>query len=340
MFKSTYIDSALEKLNDRTEEERAWIMGFQNQFSNGFGNVNYQGALLTVAVMNKRKPYSFKPVVLKDTTEFKDFVQYLKQQPHPVRERFLIAPDKKHWISGDLYIDKNGTMNILFIDSLGIKKDLNINYAEATARDSAGIIAENFEKYNIYVTHERRQEFGRACHIYSFDDLIHLYTVEKYLDKEYKNKGLFAYLEDQPFNKVALASPTMDIKIKLSNLPIGYLRSMQDIDKLNTILNVTRASESNMVVNKKGQTVRGSLESKNSFQPKSETEPEVINKGLINKLKTITEHNLDFLLANSKDKVEEEMQKYTLAAYKNANLAKKIEIEEKIDNSANSKAHP
>ena len=246
------------------KEEAKNIIG--SQFNGEFGVMKHDGALLTVAQIASRKSYPFSPVVIdcgnRNYDKFKEFMALVKSAAPPCRERFILTGE--HWICGDLEIDKEGNLKVLFLDSLGTEMQekgqpvvLDNNYVEYS--DLVAYIKKEFQ-HNItcYFSSEIRQHDNDGCHVFALDDARHLYTVEqkKYLPEKYKESGLFGYLDDHAngiyANNPMLTEQVRTVEIKLCDLPLGFDRSMQTRRLFDVIKN--RSSEEvNTIIDKKGR---------------------------------------------------------------------------------------
>lgn len=100
------------------------VSKYAKEFLEGFGNITYNGGLLTCAQIAQNKAYFFDPIILKDDKEFEDFIQFIKSNKEYFKNKSLkFAVSGMHWISGMIEFDKTGKMEILFMDSLGNEFD-------------------------------------------------------------------------------------------------------------------------------------------------------------------------------------------------------------------------
>src|SRR3990167_5569816 len=112
-------------------------------FEEGFGHLVYADGLLACAQIKASKSdYDFNPTVLRgplefanspeDLAEFRAYLSIIKQSgKKPLRERFIITG--QHWITGDIQIDADGKVQVLFLDSMGLEypvTSMHINTAE------------------------------------------------------------------------------------------------------------------------------------------------------------------------------------------------------------------
>lgn len=206
-----------------TTDKAQAISRYIPQFSEEFGKVTFNGALLTCSQLKSRKSYHFDCTVIDLTEEYaaysngivagiKCFFATLKESNTPLREKFIFCDF--HWHSGEIIIDENLNAYLFLIDSLGADS----LYLPCEIEETFFSI---FPNGNFYLSKEKRQFSEKGCSAMALDDCIHLFSIENYLDKKYKKTGLLGYLKDvaQPSKK----SPN----IKIVPLPIPFLRTTQ-----------------------------------------------------------------------------------------------------------------
>lgn len=279
------------------KQEQSRHLKFSQQmaeFTNGFGHVTYEGALLTCAQIKKRKPYHFDPIVLR-TYELKEFFQTLKNKPLPTRAKFIISD--KHWVCGDILIERGGKVRALILDSLGAKKEqiseemISLLY----------VITDEFSDTNVYLARTKRQNAKKGCSIFSIDDVMHFYTLERYLT----TKNLFSYLEEQKDNnRIQYLS---NCSVIFCSLPVSLYRTMQS-RKFFDLPGID-----NGFVNKKGETARSSVNKTLKIEG-AESIPR--NARLDCQLAKIAEYNARYLGENSSENVQKESAAFTLDAFK------------------------
>lgn len=287
------------------------IMELMNQFY-GFGQneslIQLSGGLLTCAEIHNRKKgrYDFSPTVL-NRSELEEYLQTLKKARPPLRERFVLTG--LHWITGDIQIEADGQINVLIIDSLGNKKIcLETSWAMK-------MIAQCFPTVKLYWSIEQRQHDEVSCSVYALDDVRHLFTIEKYLDKKYATTGLFGYLKD-PANRSDLNEEKGRTKIFTfeaiqSYLPLPFLRTMQT-RKLFGFIGSRSPEEQKTPGEKSGKTVIEAA--REDFVEKEEKN---VNQRLSRKLDKMMHNNARFFIhVGDEKKIEKQMQQFTLMGLK------------------------
>jgi hypothetical protein len=272
------------------------------EFRHGFGKITFVGGLLTCAQVSARKTYTFNPTILQEEEEdFKAYLEILKKEPGPLRERFVIY-GRFHWMCGDISIDEYGRAQIVFIDSLGY----SLGYA---------YFSEKFQEFSncfptgvIYFSAEKRQNSARGCSVFALDDVTHLFTLEQYLDKKYKSTGLFGYLADHIIKQDAQlsASPVLPCQ-----LPLSLERTKQS-SKFFQAISGREPMEQAQHVNKRGQNAE--LSAKEHFNLKNE---KLINDRLADKLQKMADHNASYLVNTQPEVISETKRQFTLEGFKN-----------------------
>ncbi|MGL5743144.1 MAG: hypothetical protein ACRCXC_11700 [Legionella sp.] len=160
--------------------------------------MTYKDALVSVIERSQSKPYEDNPTVLQKT-EFKAYLRCINDKldagilPLPFMERFMIC-DEHHWFCGEIYIDANRAVSLLFLDSLGYMQAFEGNYYSDLAYDFYNTFT--IEHKSVFVAKEQRlNEFQGFCSVIAEDDLHHLFTIARYLPPEFSDSGLFGYLE-------------------------------------------------------------------------------------------------------------------------------------------------
>ncbi|VVC75563.1 hypothetical protein AQUSIP_08530 [Aquicella siphonis] len=304
-------------LDMKNERTRVFISGMMQQFVNGFGRINYEGGLLACAQIASRRGESFHPTVLrKDNfeeheSEFRGFLQILKDGPRPAREKFILTGT--HWVAGEVKIDEQGRASLFIIDSLGALN--NNSFATETVKHFAAL----FPDSPIYYSLEKRQNSGAGCSVFSIDDVAHLYTLEQYLDPKYDGTGLFGYLESHQTGDRVSYADLDDVKVRACYVPLSLNRTMQssrfleDADTRTIPGEETRPvrdmTERSLKVNKKGQTAYESVQ-KNFRSDRNMRASDKLEKAAVRTAKFLIEHQ-DHL-----DKVEEKMKDFTLDSFR------------------------
>ncbi|MBV8802828.1 MAG: hypothetical protein JO131_07715 [Gammaproteobacteria bacterium] len=275
------------------------------QFTHGFGNIFYDGALLTLTEIAHRKKdrYTFNPAILKHD-EINRYFQELSQL-HPLRERFIIA--HMHWNIGEIVVDDKNHAQLLIIDSLGNK----LAEEKYFLKEIIHHFSKHFQNHTIYVSKDLRQNSPMGCSIFALDDLRHLYTVETYLPKVYS--GLFDYLKKT-------SDVTEEKKITIENKTISYfpcqlplsLERTRQNENLLTIIS-QRHIENIHPINKRKDLAKDSAIQEFVEVKNKKGILKRHNKRLENQLLKMAKNNEYFLLHNSINMIKEYMQTFTLS---------------------------
>jgi hypothetical protein len=191
---------------------------------------------------------------------------------------------------------------------------------------TAGAIAD-FESafasvpHTLYLDNTKRQNSPTGCSVFAIDDIHNLYVTEQYLPKEYKNSGLFGYLEKNSKQKVENNGNS----IQLTALPIAFMRTAQTSRLENDILGTRNEEEQKQPINKKGETAWSSA--KKSYR-KAPITNRVQNLRVEDKLETIARHNHTFMITNPKQEIDKKMNQFTVASLQER-LAAKINQQQK-----------
>jgi hypothetical protein len=301
---------------------------YMMEFVNGFGKITYDGALLTSAQIAERKnskkdAYTFNPTIIREN-EFPAYLDILASAPKPSRERFVIAGDK-HWITGDIQINSDGRVSILFIDSLGLS-------AQQESKDNVLIIAIStvelikqfsrvFSDADIHFSIDKRQNIPKGCSAFALDDARHLFVVEKYLPKQYHDAGLHGYLADASKNGNAIKildnsedtnlfeQKFDEINVNACHIPLPFMRTMQSRDLLKNIDSPYRSqAEKSAPINKKGELA--------SHVAKNEFSKTPYNTSLERWLEKTGRYNADFLMTTEAEKLISLMHGLSLDGFK------------------------
>lgn len=287
------------------------------QFS-GFGRIKYEGGLLTALQVNKRKKsYKFNPTILNEnnvkSNEMREYIEALKNMNPPIRERFVLAGE--HWICGDIEINEKGEVNVLLVDSLGdIGEDHHI--IEKFNENFSG------KKLNFYVDKTVRQNSSSGCSVFALDDVRHLYTVERYIPKVYKN-NLFKYLEGEHQRLQKENSIEMQKKnVKVTNLPLALVRTAQTSKLIKgkdgqRSLIEQRTQEEQVAPVKKaklGSLITAKIDAEAGFET---INSKLQNTRLNKKLNKMREYNIELMLSIEDFKTfKAEMNQYSLNSFK------------------------
>lgn len=283
------------------------ITGIMSEFTYGFGNLGYNGALAYCAAMSARKSYQFMPTVL-EVDQVEEYFKTLKNGARPIRERFVIAGI--HWVTGDIKIDENGNASMLIIDSLGSK-----DFLYEAPRTAFSKFASLFPDQKIYFSTEKRQHARLACGAFSLDDLLHLYTVEHYLKED-----LFDYLAKQkdPETMPFSFNIFQNIDLILCHLPPSINRTMQS-NVLFTLLKERRQEKA--IVDKKNQTALQAAEEDFQIKPGKDVKK---NLRLHDKLKKMAKQLFSYLLKTKPDDINSRIQSLRLDGFKKR-MAERVE---------------
>ncbi|EKD69993.1 MAG: hypothetical protein ACD_46C00682G0005 [uncultured bacterium] len=273
---------------------------FMMQFTRGFGHINEEGVLLTCAQISDRKKYSFNPTVLNDDN-FDKYLRLLSDMPYPLRERFYIK--SIHAICGDIWIDRDGCVSVLLIDSLGFEKS-------GYFREYGEKIGKQFSNAKIYVSYNKKQYSDMGCSVFAIDDLVHLYTMEKYLLNEFKPHPapLHAYI-NKTAEELDESKTHHGITIHACALPLRLQLNTQFRRVKSEVIPAYSENETKLFVNKKNETALQAIE-KHIERDEYTNEK---NKRLEHKLDRLAERNANFM---AKGNFESKMLLFGLEAKK------------------------
>lgn len=291
------------------------------EFNRGFGNITYEGGLVTAASVRakaiaKSKNYNFNPTIL-PKEQFQEYLTILKNAERPLRERFVLTGE--HWRSGDISIDQDGNVKVLFIDSVGFDNRLINIFSD---------FFKIFPNATAYLDDTQRQHSQYGCSVFTLDDIRHLFSIENNLGNKGKKVNLFDYLDNHKCGKM----PFNHYTINLTQLPASFMRTKQSRALIEDVVQVLPTGEERVVVavlpkrnpdeilNKKGQTVKQFLEVETSDSPVNYyIHPETggkRNRRLEYKLKKIAENNHKHITNLSEQQLRDEMQQFTLEGLK------------------------
>jgi hypothetical protein len=293
---------AENKKNLVAEEKMINPATLLNQFNDGFGNIKYDGVLLTCAqIQDRKKNYIFNPTVLDESSNiFEDFTLYLtllKNANGPLRERFILTGN--HTVCGDIELEQDGSVSVFF-------------------------------KRTIYISNQVRQSSVAGCYVFALDDLRHLFTVENYLpaiDSTYKQTGLFGYLranvERAMVKMDALrlqgqhTEEEFDFPVLYTELPFSLQRTHQSTTLLSEIIPRLPAAELNAAMNKKRQTPAQFKEKNTCFEYNAQY-GRVFNTRLEQALNKFSFFNKKFVESNGYQAllIQQKMNPFTLENFK------------------------
>ncbi|MHB1947461.1 MAG: YopJ family acetyltransferase [Gammaproteobacteria bacterium] len=311
-------------LLEMKDDDFPWFINLMRQFINGFGNIEFNGGLLTLAQTRARKAYEFNPVIL-NKSEFKEYLAILRESPHPLRERFVIAGG--HWIVGDIKIDEKGHVSVLFLDSLSIER-ISEFFTEKAIIEFARL----FPDATIYYVDIKRQYSTLGCSVFALDDVRHLYTVEDgHLEEKYNLSGLHGYLADsakvlsskEEYKPIVIQDYDGIGKytVTLCALPLSLMRTMQSRALTNWVITDRSEAERKVPVNKKREIMTPEYAEQTFFRDAGSAKR--INIRLEETLKKIARYNFEFLKNRDSKTVNEETEPFTLKGFKKRIALKK-----------------
>ena len=283
------------------------IAKMEDEFVNGPGRISYQGGLLTCARINQLSDKSFYPTLLPYDYEnnkiekvVHEYLECLKGAPLPIKE--LIIFTGKHWMCGQMSVDKDGNASFMLIDPLG----WDDGYKLVAMYE---VIKRFYPECEIYVASEKRQNRLAGCSAFALDDARILSKLERYLGHQYGNDPLFGYVSEHVIETVLIKlKKHTNLAISECHLPATFLRSMQSRGFFD-IYKSRSEEEKTLKINKRGNTVEDSA-----------------NKSFVNNVNTRIarklEHNMalkngDYLLEYEMSIIKEKMQEFTFQGFKN-----------------------
>ncbi|MHB1949268.1 MAG: YopJ family acetyltransferase [Gammaproteobacteria bacterium] len=289
-------------------------------FMRGFGNLYYKDGLLTAAEVRHRqienkKDYEYTPTILNEVSEFNAYLLMIKNcKTLPINERFVIADT--HWISGQIKVNENKQVEIVFIDPSGAKYSVeekdSYESLSPTLIESIKLFNDIFHDIpaadkQLYFDPTKRQH-DTGCSVFALDDCRHLFTVEKYMRSLPEGqRSLFDYLK---FHKKG--EKTVDgVTFTETQLPISFLRTKQS-SKAFTLFSTRSEQEQKQKINKKGLTAAESTDQ--SYR--AEHSSKKMNLRLKDKLTKMADHNFHYLFNTPSADVEKAKEEFTLAGFK------------------------
>ncbi|MBX3708161.1 MAG: hypothetical protein KIT56_02960 [Gammaproteobacteria bacterium] len=299
----------LQKIKDN--DYKKMCINLINQFIFGTGNINYHGGMLTLAAINSTKNHII-PTIFDLTNETFKYFEIIAKAPRPLRERFVCF--KNHWVCGEIEIDGAGKISIVIIDSLGDHKLIHDpNYSGSTSATILFQVKKFFSSAEIFLIDEKRQNTPQGCSVFALDDVVHLYSVEKYLSAKYSG-SLFDFLRKNQIGTIKRNG----MNIHISSLPLYLLRTMASTNLLTILQN---SEDKDIPINKKGDTAKSLVNQpirSNFFEHKSyQGQSRLQNNRIEYKLTRIADRNFRFLLGNDFDQVIFAMNKHSLVGFKN-----------------------
>lgn len=222
-------------------------------------NVSELGGLLVAAQLYARKGYeitllenakhpshgilhndSITPKDSEVTAYLKILKQHLSYDALPIKERFILTG--AHWVAGYIEITEMKEIKLFFPDNL-------TTLSSHPQADMMLFLEHIFPDHDcsVYLGYEQRQFTVAGCQSYALDDAQHLFTVGKYLPKNY-NANLFQYLENNGVSQ----GKVNRFHVFKSSIPLHLMRTktsrnlLQDID--------SRPEENSIAINKKSST--------------------------------------------------------------------------------------
>lgn len=306
-----------DKLNKILSRKSSLLSQYTREFVEGFGNVSYEGGLLTCAQIaeNKKSSYNFNPIILKEVKEFEEFISFIAKNIDYFKNKSLkFAISGSHWISGMIEFDQEGKMRILLMDSMGheIHEDkepciVNIGYETS---EVIKIIKNNIKSdIKIYCPSEKRQNSMKGCSIFALDDLRRFYTIQENLPKKYSS--LFDFYEQngtEKQGKLFLDEESELVTLLDCKLPAHFQKTTQS----SKLIKATENNEEfKQLPNRHGKTPLDSIAS--SFE---EIAGRKVNKKLDSKLEKHAVRNVRFLHDHSDQDTKKMMKAFSFEGFK------------------------
>ncbi|HTM62933.1 MAG TPA: hypothetical protein VL360_00360 [Gammaproteobacteria bacterium] len=290
------------------------------QFVEEFGDITFEGGLLTCAQIreNKKEKYEFNPIILpphgiedKVSEYCGEYIDILKDISIPACERFIIPGD--HWFVGEIEIDQNKNINAYILDSLSG----GIVFSE----DFADELRKRFpdSNINIYYADEVRQNSKLGCSVFSLDDIRQLFTLNKYVGSKYSTQGLYGYLADNQID--SKEGSDENIHLHRCQTPLKLLRSMQSFTLKKEVIPSRSEEEQNLAISGKGETAKQSV--KKYFVDNNNQR--VWQKLTVN----IAQKNAMYLLSHDPEVIQAHKEDFTLAAFRRRVEEMKSEAKER-----------
>lgn len=224
------------------------ITQIMTQFTSGFGFIKTSGDdaggkyFLAAIQYLKKNDYDFHPTLVPQN-QFKEYLSCVSEIKAPCHERFVLMA--QHWLSGEIEIDNQDTVRIFILDSLGARIESKIPISALKS------IFKN-KTIELYYCQQKRQHSNAGCSVFALDDVRHFHTLAKY---DSQNRSLFKQLQEQCIDSTFIEGSQGTIRLNRCTLPISLIRTMQSGIVFSLI-----GSNENAIVNKRGQTLRNSLD--------------------------------------------------------------------------------
>lgn len=261
---------------------------------------------------------------LPNSHEYKSFLRRLKSillrnKNFSTRVQFIVT--SKHWIAGDLKIDK-GKISVLFIDSLG--GAYNDSWLDSILMNCIRRFHHVFPDAEIFSNIERLQRKDlTSCTLFAIDNAAHLFNEDHFLKKAGFNGDLFDYMRQHTIgNKNVVIKNEVICSYKVTTLPLRMIRSMQSLNsntiqpelfqslsKCGIFSRIANAEqwESEAPVNKRNETMIQSLN-----HGLDEFDGKQINIRIKNKLDSTRLAIINYMSSVSSDKINEHLQKFSV----------------------------
>lgn len=296
--------------DDDAKSYSSWMAAY----THGIGNIDYQAGLMTCSQIQAKKPYRFKPTILANIDEYKDYISFLYKRNKSINAKFIVTG--AHWLAGVININEKKQVNIIIFDSLGsdpddeLYRDVNIGILDKTVK-LLYYARKTFPQANIYFSCDKRQNETSSCQVFAIDDLTHLFTLRHNLGKTYRKTGLFGYLADHVNSLLTLDYNRQKFTVFECALPLSLLRTKQSRQLLQDI-SERSLEEQQSLVNKKKQTAYQSAIT--FFRP--DPLGKLQNTRIDERFRKLTEHNREYLLKTDMSTVKSKMDQFTLAGFK------------------------
>ncbi|WP_131777694.1 hypothetical protein [Legionella fairfieldensis] len=227
-----------------------------------------------------------------------------------------------HCISGIINIVEN-TIEVGIIEPTGVEEIISENVL--TTNDFIFKIKSFLPQAAIYCSVERIQHDKYSCTLMAVDNALHLRNADSYIAPSHRN--FFDYLKQNVLSTHTFDRTGTEIEIKLTTLPLRFLRMMQSLisksPKDNNLSFFTHSGmdtriamhknslELSYPINKRGETVQQSLNKHIVTDSLNTTFNKRINKRIEAKLKKYRELALDFLLSHDMNYVLAATQEFT-----------------------------
>lgn len=265
-----FLSSLMPQFNYKLGIERVSHLDFM------VNKTNYTGATLTLAQTASRKNYPINCTLINEN-EIKSLFKSLSECNDSQREKLIFTG--KHWMAGEIWIEQPGCASLILLDSFGEE-------TEYLPEILLEMFYEFFPEGELYLARERRQNTSMGCKIFSIDDCIHLFTIENYLDAEYKETGLLGYMRNNTYEYLDYVEDE-SIQVMLVNLPVRFLQTMQSKKVFDVIEGNPQVC---FPINKYGELMYDTL-------PREFDEGRK-NQRLQRKMNRMAHHNLNYLFSH------------------------------------------